>query len=699
VPIKRVSGGGSAVAPSASITVQDEGAALAPRAAINFVGRQITAVDDPNSVRTTVKLHDETLVHAVGSSGAALTLDAASANGCIKAVTLTANCTFTISGAAAGRMTTLDLLLTQDSVGGRTVTWPTSVRWPNSVAPTLTSTPGASDHLRLRNFNNSPTWYGEVVSVGYTPDAPTFRSASWAAATYVPTVSTAAPAMESGDQLIAVLVQDSSTAVDPSASMTPPSGFGNETLYSITGLPKVKVWRKQAGSSEPSTYTFGKHASFTGACAVLATSGVSGAAPFAVTPVGSNGGNEVFTTSHVASGVSPTIANTLLVAIGASAGAGATHTPPAGMTERVDTFADPTFGVSLSVNTEVLSSSGPTGTRTMTTSVATEWAALVLALTPGDPVTQTFTRPYFNTADWMWDPIIASPVLQADSAAIVANLSAAGAQHSCAVEDFSAKLVHASEVTAATPRYDITFLHANGVSSTHEDYGPDPFGTRTMPIPDGTELLIPPGDVGWVDGHVSVADPTTNTVFNLWQATASGSPSRIRGASWGGIAALDGDGREFGGSSTGAGLARYGCVVRESEIAAGEIKHALFFGTDMATTGNPSLPSTYRYPATKTDGANMAGLVTTIDEGTRVQLDPTINLAAISGITQIELIIGRALQLYGAYCGDNGGARMGFVFEYKPGSTVYSAAGLFDYLNMTKIPWANLRVLRRWDGT
>jgi hypothetical protein len=694
--------GGLLTIAASELVVQNEGAALASRSQLNFIGRQITAVDNPNSVRTDVTVHDETLVHAVGDSGTALTLDAASANGWIKTVTLTGNCTFTLSGAATGRTTRLEIVLTQDPTGSRTVTWPSSVRWPSGTAPTLSTTPGATDRILLVNYNNSSAWLGEVLGLSYPPAPVSFRSASQNVATYVSTVAASAPAgMQVGDQLLAILVQDSSAAVDPSTSMTPPSGFGNETLYSITGLPKIKVWRKQAGSSEPSTYTFGKHASFTGACAVLAVSGVNGAAPYAVTPVGSNGGNEVFTTSHAVTGVSPTTANTLLVVISASAGAGVTHTPPGGMTERVDTLADATFGVSLSVNTELRSAAGATGSRTITTSAATEWAGLALALAPGDPVTETFTRPFFNTADWMWDPIITSPVLQTNSTAIVAALSDSGQQRACAVEDFAAKLVHASEVTAATPRYDIAFLHANGVSPTDEDWGPDPFGLHTMPIPDGTELLIPPGGFGWVDGHVSVADPTSNIVFNLWQATASGSPTRIRGASWGGIAALDGDGREFGGSSTGAGLARYGCVVRESEIAAGEIKHALFFATNMATVGNPSLPSTYRYPATKTDGSNASTSSVTIDEGTRVQLDPTINLAAIPGITQVELIVGRALQLYGAYCGDNatGSTRMGFVFEYKPGSSVYSAAGLFDYFNMIHIPWENLRVLRRWDGT
>ena len=89
---------------------------------------------------------------------------------------------------------------------------------------------------------------------------------------------------------------------------------------------------------------------------------------------------------------------------------------------------------------------------------------------------------------------------------------------------------------------------------------------------------------------------------------------------------------------------------------AGNIPHALFFSTDIAR------PAQFRYPAVKTDGWSNASV--TIPEGSGVQLDPNINLDAIPGITPGELAVGKALQVFGAYCGDNGGSRMGFLFEY-----------------------------------
>mgnify|MGYP001496382865 CR=1 FL=1 len=89
-----------------------------------------------------------------------------------------------------------------------------------------------------------------------------------------------------------------------------------------------------------------------------------------------------------------------------------------------------------------------------------------------------------------------------------------------------------------------------------------------------------------------------------------------------------------------------------------------------------------------------------------MQLDPSIDLTAISGITTYELIVGRALQKYGAYCGDKGGSRLSFITELAPDAAtnspgaVYKAAGMaWDYYDMTKIPWGSLRVLKKWDGT
>lgn len=105
-------------------------------------------------------------VHAVGDSGTSLTLDASSASGFIKTITLTGNCTFTLTGATAGTVATLELILTQDGTGGRTVTWPGSVKWSGG-APTLSTAAAAVDRVVLASYNGGTTWFGDLIGLNY----------------------------------------------------------------------------------------------------------------------------------------------------------------------------------------------------------------------------------------------------------------------------------------------------------------------------------------------------------------------------------------------------------------------------------------------------------------------------------------------------------------------------------------------------
>ena len=64
-------------------------------------------------------------------------------NGTLQILTLTGNCTFTFPTATAGKSFTL--FLKQDATGSRTATWPASVKWPSSTAPTITATASKGD--------------------------------------------------------------------------------------------------------------------------------------------------------------------------------------------------------------------------------------------------------------------------------------------------------------------------------------------------------------------------------------------------------------------------------------------------------------------------------------------------------------------------------------------------------------------------
>jgi hypothetical protein len=69
-------------------------------------------------------------------------------------------------------------------------------------------------------------------------------------------------------------------------------------------------------------------------------------------------------------------------------------------------------------------------------------------------------------------------------------------------------------------------------------------------------------------------------------------------------------------------------------------------------------------------------------------------------LTPGERAVAKALQTYGAYAMDNGGARMAYIFEVPSGEAdPYPSVGFTsDYFGMNKIPWTKLRVLASWNG-
>ena len=77
-------------------------------------------------------------------------------NGAVFTKTITAATTFTFTGVTSGAAATFSLVLTNG--GAYTITWPSSVKWSNGSAPTLTSS--GKDVLTFLSEDGGTTWYG-----------------------------------------------------------------------------------------------------------------------------------------------------------------------------------------------------------------------------------------------------------------------------------------------------------------------------------------------------------------------------------------------------------------------------------------------------------------------------------------------------------------------------------------------------------
>jgi hypothetical protein len=191
------------------------------------------------------------------------------------------------------------------------------------------------------------------------------------------------------------------------------------------------------------------------------------------------------------------------------------------------------------------------------------------------------------------------------------------------------------------------------------------------------------------DSAMVVEDLAAGVGYDFW---------RIRHEASGWVAAyasrfsLRGDG-VTGQGATGSAMPLVDGLIRPQEIAGGRINHAIAVATQDSA-------GTFRYPATKTDGHNP--YPPGIPEGARLQLDPSVDCAAISGIAPAEVTICRALQGFGAYVKDTSASKISVGFQdagpIGPGNPYYAAGLHWDYFALSHIPWNRLRVLARWDG-
>ena len=158
------------------------------------------------------------------------------------------------------------------------------------------------------------------------------------------------------------------------------------------------------------------------------------------------------------------------------------------------------------------------------------------------------------------------------------------------------------------------------------------------------------------DGHIIIVDPIKMlawemsrytgirnglincSTFNIWDLTGNGVGDGNEGYRW----------RARGGR--GSGFPVIAGLIRPEELAEGEIWHALIF------TFSKNREKWYLPPAARSDGYYVGRQYPM--EGMKLQLDPTLSDSDFNRwrLNREGKIVARALQKYGMYDGDNGGA-------------------------------------------
>lgn len=121
-------------------------------------------VDIPSGSTATAVTFNDGYTEEVATANTSTAYTISLTNGSVQILTLTGNCTYTFPTPVAGQSFTL--VQKQDATGSRTVTWPASVKWPASTAPTITATASKADKFVFTAIDSS-NWLGSVAGQNY----------------------------------------------------------------------------------------------------------------------------------------------------------------------------------------------------------------------------------------------------------------------------------------------------------------------------------------------------------------------------------------------------------------------------------------------------------------------------------------------------------------------------------------------------
>lgn len=195
------------------------------------------------------------------------------------------------------------------------------------------------------------------------------------------------------------------------------------------------------------------------------------------------------------------------------------------------------------------------------------------------------------------------------------------------------------------------------------------------------------------DATLSIYRPSTDQLWELWKAYQDASGTWY--ACWGGR--LDNVSTNpgywtngFGSSAT--GIAGEGGDVTIKDVKGGSINHALSLAIPA-----PAHWKNYVWPAHRSDGGSMDPAA--IPEGTRLRLDPRVNVSAL-GLSPIATMVATAAQRYGFVVTNRSGcvaitAESGLPTDAVSGVNPWDQllGGLKPYQVLKNFPWDRLEAI------
>ena len=275
-------------------------------------------------------------------------------------------------------------------------------------------------------------------------------------------------------------------------------------------------------------------------------------------------------------------------------------------------------------------------------------------------------RPYADSSPFN-QTIPPNPRLVSNSAAIVETLTGWGkpADLRAGIADTSSDWDH--PIYFSQPSDPIFTVHCT------ESWGRCEIEGEQIRIPQAARAA------GGGDAHMTVIDQASGWEYDLYKYCYEGcSSSSVRtlpsgggkiSIRWGGKTALGGDG--LGSDATAALFGLAAGVIRPEEILRGRIDHALFMVV-RCDSGNAV------WPAAGLGAACASGRSNAPSEGTRFQLDMSVDEIEKLTVPGWKKTILRAMSEYGMYVGDTSGSTP-WNIQFASGST-YTSFGSEDQL-------------------